>query len=160
LGMNKNSFNSLVRPAITTIPIGKRAIAFDRYADGAGLRYQERADAARVRDERCEHGDEERPMHASSIYQLVARTRWTERFRILGGSAHGSARRCTRAHGRDTSPVVREPASQARSNEARKQMGHGSAGTARRRWLTRPSIPRLSSRRCNQAPRGEAGRIT
>jgi hypothetical protein len=28
--MNKNSFNSLVRPAITTIPIGKRAIAFDR----------------------------------------------------------------------------------------------------------------------------------
>jgi predicted DNA-binding transcriptional regulator AlpA len=30
LGMNKNSFNSLVRPAITTISIGKRAIAFDR----------------------------------------------------------------------------------------------------------------------------------
>src|SRR3982074_2672056 len=30
LGMNKNSFNKLVRPAITTIPIGKRAIAFDR----------------------------------------------------------------------------------------------------------------------------------
>ncbi|MEJ0036538.1 MAG: hypothetical protein WDO68_10690 [Gammaproteobacteria bacterium] len=30
LGMNKNTFNTLVRPSIKTIPLGKRAIAFDR----------------------------------------------------------------------------------------------------------------------------------
>ena len=30
LGMNKNNFNRLVRPSVRAIPLGKRAIAFDR----------------------------------------------------------------------------------------------------------------------------------
>jgi len=30
LGMNKNLFNQLVRPCVSVIPLGKRAIAFDR----------------------------------------------------------------------------------------------------------------------------------
>ena len=30
LGMNKNNFNRLVRPWVCAIPLGKRAIAFDR----------------------------------------------------------------------------------------------------------------------------------
>jgi len=30
LGMNKNLFNQLVRPCVSVIPLGKRAIVFDR----------------------------------------------------------------------------------------------------------------------------------
>ena len=52
LGMNKNLFNQLVRPCVSVIPLGKRAIAFDRLElDSCAERYCQRYGRPALRKE-------------------------------------------------------------------------------------------------------------
>ena len=82
LGMNKNNFNRLVRPSVRAIPLGKRAIAFDRLELDAWTEEYcrrngrpAREEGRLCRDEKCQGSADKSVPTAASSWKLDKRIR-------------------------------------------------------------------------------------
>src|SRR6185437_2260395 len=112
LGMNKNNFNRLVRPSVHEIPLGKRAIAFDRLELDAWTEEYcrrngrpTREEGRLCRDEKCQASTNESVPTAASNGRSISASRGMDAFaRALERATMTKQRGISRAGSRRFEP--------------------------------------------------------